>query len=459
MRPISVIIPTLNEEKTISHVIDIARMHKNVKEIIVVDDSSTDNTVAIAKMKKAKVIYSKTLGKGISMHEGLNATTGGIIAYLDGDLRALAPNVIDILTKPILEKNADFVKSRFGRKAGRITELVAKPLINILFPELSFIKQPLSGMIAVKRSLLKKLKFEIDYGIDVGLLIDAFLKGAKIEEVDIGKIEHKMKPWHKLRGMASQVAGAILKRARLAKRMNLGDLKEIETIEEELEDVIERMVTETKKIALFDMDGVIIDGRFISALGKITGLEVEIERISKNEKDDWLRTKRIAYLLNGLKLELIHAVMKKLRLVKNIRGVIKKLKEDGYIVGIITDSYSCVSEYAKKLLDADFSIANELEIKKGVATGEVRVPSWYVRDGGGCEKHSICKFNAMGKLSKRFGVDIKDFLVIGDNLADICMIEKAGIGIAFMPKHEHVAKAANFIINKKDAIEILKVIS
>ena len=456
MHSVSVIIPVLNEEKTISNVINIASRNKNVREVIVVDDYSSDNTVKIAKESGAKAIYSAQLGKGASMRDGLRVAKGDIIVYLDGDLRTLTENVVDVLTEPILKGKADFVKSKFGRKAGRITELVAKPLLALSFPELSFIEQPLSGMIAVRKRLLKKLKFENDYGVDIGLLIDIFLNGAKIKQVDIGKIDHKMKPWYKLKGMASQVAKAILKRARSSARVSLQDLKETEMVEEEFEDTIQNLINETKKIVLFDMDGVILKDRFIFSISKELEIEEELSSVS-NTDDNYLRTKNIAQLLKGASLSVINKITKKLSFTKNIKETIKTLKQKGYVICIVTDSYSCVSDIVKNKVGADFSIANKLEIKNGVATGEVRIPFWYVKTKNGCARHNVCKLNALAKLSQKLSIPLKDFVAIGDNVADTCMLEKAGIAIAFMPKHKSVVNVADFVINRPDASEILKI--
>ena len=93
---------------------------------------------------------------------------------------------------------ADFVKGAFARNAGRVTELVAKPLLHILFPGLGHFSQPLSGMIAGKKSFFNKIEFFNDYGVDIGILIDMYLMKARVTEVNIGYIENKSKPWEAL---------------------------------------------------------------------------------------------------------------------------------------------------------------------------------------------------------------------------------------------------------------------
>ncbi len=90
------------------------------------------------------------------------------------------------MTQPIIDGKADFTKARFTRTAGRVTVLTARPLIQTFFPELNGFEQPLGGIIAARRSLLRTLRFESDYGVDVGLLIDATSAGAVVQQVDIG---------------------------------------------------------------------------------------------------------------------------------------------------------------------------------------------------------------------------------------------------------------------------------
>ena len=226
MATTSVIIPALNEEKTIARVVEIAKASRNVSEVIVVDDKSNDRTIAEARRAGAAIIKSRMRGKGISMSEGFQAASGNILVYLDADLRNLEHDIIEVLIKPILSGEADFVKSNFGRKGGRVTELVAKPLLELFFPEAADFKQPLSGIIAGKKEFFSKVKFEPNYGVDVGILLDMLSVGAKVMEIHVGHIGHRMKSWRNLRSMATNVAEAILKRAHAKNRIMLLNLSE-----------------------------------------------------------------------------------------------------------------------------------------------------------------------------------------------------------------------------------------
>ena len=213
MNNVSVIIPAYNEEKTIGQVIDRIKQSKVQSEIIVVNNCSTDNTAKIAKQKGAKVVDCNSRGKGYAMEEGLKHINGDIIVFVDGDLGIYSNDIVAVMTEPIINNNIDFTKSAFEREGGRVTELVAKPLLELLFPEQSKFQQPLSGIIAGRTEYFKKIELEKDYGVDIGILIDMVKIGAKIEEIYIGRIDNNSQSWQSLSKMAKEVASAILKRA------------------------------------------------------------------------------------------------------------------------------------------------------------------------------------------------------------------------------------------------------
>ena len=209
---ISVIIPAYNEEENIKTVIDICKENKDVSEIIVVNNLSTDRTEEIARKGGAKVVFCGKQGKGYAMETGIEEAQNECIVFLDGDISDYADNVIYKLTEPIINRNVDFVKATFDREGGRVTELVAKPLLKLLFPEVTKYTQPLSGMIAGKKSIFQKIELEKDYGVDIGILLDMVNLNVTIEEVKIGKIKNVSKSWKALEKMSTEVMKAILKR-------------------------------------------------------------------------------------------------------------------------------------------------------------------------------------------------------------------------------------------------------
>ena len=213
MKKVSVLIPAFNEEKNIENVIKYVQGRDLVDEVIVIDNNSTDKTNEIAKRLNVKTIMCKTMGKGYAMTCGLKYAKNDVVVFLDADISNYADDMISKMVEPIINDNYDFVKSDFTREGGRVTELVAKPLLELLFPKLNF-NQPLSGIIAGKKEFFKSLEFEKDYGIDVGILIDAYLSNVKMKEVYIGNIKNESQDWKDLKLMAKQVIYSILKRAK-----------------------------------------------------------------------------------------------------------------------------------------------------------------------------------------------------------------------------------------------------
>ncbi len=210
---ISVIIPAYNEEENIKTVINICKNNEKVNEIIVVNNLSTDKTEEIAKSEGAKVVFCGQKGKGYAMEKGIEEAKNNCIVFLDGDIKDYRSDVVELLANPILEGKADFVKAGFERDHGRVTFLVAQPLLSIVFPDMKKYEQPLSGMIAGKKEFFEKIAFEKDYGVDIGILLDMISSKARIEEVHIGKIENVSKDWRLLQAMCTEVMRAILKRS------------------------------------------------------------------------------------------------------------------------------------------------------------------------------------------------------------------------------------------------------
>ena len=212
-KSVSIVIPAYNEEATVAKVVSVARKLSYVDEVIVVDDGSTDRTVEEAENAGATVIsHIMNEGKGSAIKTGFKYSHGNIVAFIDADVSNFTSEKIDKIIRPILEDRTDITKTKFARESGRVTELTAKPLLGFFFPELDY-EQPLSGQFAGKRSALSKIRFEKDYGVDVGIVLDADVHGIKILEVDIGDICHDMSPLADLNKMANEVVRTIIDRA------------------------------------------------------------------------------------------------------------------------------------------------------------------------------------------------------------------------------------------------------
>lgn len=223
-RYVSAVIPAFNEEKSIEHVIKTVKQVKDVHQIIVVDDGSTDKTAQIvSKFDDVLLLQHKTnKGKGSAMKTGLKRVSEDIVLFLDADLSEINKSQIEKIITPIMDDVADITKTKFKREAGRVTELTAKPLLQFFFPELSF-EQPLSGQFAAIKTFLDKIDLEHDYGVDIGIVLDADALGMRILEVDIGNIVHEMSTLTELNLMANEVVRTIVDRAISYGRLTMMD--------------------------------------------------------------------------------------------------------------------------------------------------------------------------------------------------------------------------------------------
>jgi len=211
---VSVVIPAFNEEKSIIHVINTVKKVDSISEIIVVDDGSVDETYnLVSKCDDVLLLkHPNNKGKGSAMKTGLKKVSNDIVLFLDADLSEINQYQIEAILKPILDGEADITKTKFKREAGRVTELTAKPLLQFFFPELNF-DQPLSGQFASVKSFLDRIDLEHDYGVDIGIVLDADAQGMRIQEVDIGNIVHEMSTLQELNIMANEVVRTIVDRA------------------------------------------------------------------------------------------------------------------------------------------------------------------------------------------------------------------------------------------------------
>lgn len=447
---ISVIIPALNEEKTVGQVVRLAKRSPHVTEVIVVDDKSLDNTIAEAQKEGATVITSTRLGKGASMKDGVLYASNPFIVFLDADITTYQKNIISLLTAPLISDGADFVKSCFSRQAGRVTELVAKPLLSILYPDFPVFWQPLSGMIAGKKEMLEKIEFEEGYGVDIGILIDMYHMGARIEEVSIGHIENDMQPLEQLGKMSREVASVILKKSRHKEANNFETLEYIQTIREQMEFAIRESSRQLKKVAIFDMDNTLLRASFIHTAAEKYGFKKELLEIVTTQSNPFIRTKQIARLLKGRNISELLKLADEIEVTRGAAEVIELLRLNGFIVGLVSDSYDCITNHFKNRLGFDFSLGNELEFSKSIATGEVKIPSFFLLQEKSMCNHEYCKSHALAQVCSNFGVPVSDSLVIGDSENDICIIKKAGIGISFCSTNPLLDSIADYVIKEPD---------
>lgn len=445
------VIPVLNESRTIGKVVAFARKHPRVGEVLVVDDGSHDGTPELAQAHGAKVITSSMLGKGASMEDGMRAARHEVVLYLDGDLHGLDPGLIDAMTGPLFAGTADFVKARFARSAGRVTVLTAKPLLLTYFPELSHFAQPLSGIVAARKDALLKLRFENDYGVDIALLIDASAASMRLLEVDVGRLEHDSQSLEALGEMAVQVARAIVERAaewgRLQVRFLRKSLEQQRRSRATSLDRVVRVASRTDRLALVDMDGTLLAGRFVVELAEQTGKSEALARLLDSvDLDPEERMRRIAAVFRGVPKAAFEELAKSIPLHPGAAEMVVGLRRLGYVVGVVTDSYHVVASIVRRRVFADFCVANVMKFHGDRSTGKVTIAPATLH-ARGCDKHVACKRNVIINLAERMNLSKSGIVAVGDNLNDVCMMRAAGASFAFQPKRPEVAAAADHVIH------------
>ncbi|MBY4206783.1 glucosyl-3-phosphoglycerate synthase [Rhodococcus sp. 05-2254-5] len=235
-RTVSVVLPALNEEQTVAAVIDTIHplLGGLVDELIVLDSGSTDETAVRAKAAGARVISREEAvpgldpvpGKGEVLWRSVAASTGDLIAFVDSDLINPDPAFVPKLLGPLLMGDGiHLVKGYYRRPlrvsgtedangGGRVTELVARPLLAALRPELTGVIQPLGGEYAGTRELLSAVPFAPGYGVEIGLLLDTYdrLGLQAIGQVNLGVRKHRNRPLVELGAMSRQIVGTMLNR-------------------------------------------------------------------------------------------------------------------------------------------------------------------------------------------------------------------------------------------------------
>lgn len=228
---VSVCIPCRNEAETIGdlvHMISDALVGTLVDELIVLDDGSIDGTAEVATEAGATVVpvdyvhffHGSAHGKGNALWASLVASKGDIVVWCDGDLTSFTPEWIVRLVIPLLlDDQLGLVKASYERPShlgggGRTTELVARPLLSLFFPELAEMQQPLAGEYAGRRTMLESIPFATGWGVEIGLLIDMYREFGidSLGQVDLGVRLHRHHKLETLAIQAAEVAATLLSR-------------------------------------------------------------------------------------------------------------------------------------------------------------------------------------------------------------------------------------------------------
>lgn len=213
----------------------------------------------------------------------------------------------------------------------------------------------------------------------------------------------------------------------------------------------------TRKLALFDMDNTILEGRFIEHAAAALGFAGELRQIWRchNGDEPFITTRAIAELFKGIPVGEIVAIADAIPVVPDVAEVVAELKRRGYICGIVTDSYSCVAEHIKAKTGFDFVMANDLEAVDGLATGRVSTPEAFLRREAPLCGHRACKSNALLYAAAKYDVDPAQAIAVGDGDNDVCMVQFAGLGVAFRSANVALNKVAKLQITQRSFKQVL----
>lgn len=455
----TVVIPALNEAARIADVVRHALADPATAEVIVVDDSSIDDTASLARQAGATVITSTMLGKGASMRDGVDAARCALTVYLDGDLSGLRQHIVTDLCRPLVQGEADFVKARFGRSGGRVTELTAKPMLKVFFPELAHFAQPLGGLIAARSSLLKALSFENGYGVDIGLLLDAHGAGARLAEVDIGSLAHDSQPLLDLTAMANEVSHVIYMRARAAGRLHLQQITAMYETQRQATATLEYSLTRRRgrtRLILLDMDGTITPQRYVVELARATGHAAALAALMDGEDDDATRSARIAALFRFVHRQQFERVAHALPIRPGVIAGVNRLRRAGFMVGVVSDSYFVAAEIMRRRVFADFALAHTLQFDGDVCNGTLHANAAFapLRPSRGAPH---CKSNVVRRLRQdEAEPKIETIWAVGDNANDLAMLREADRAFVIEPNVASLAKEAGATcIDTLDALAAL----
>lgn len=192
---VDVVIPARNEEENIGEVLQLFTKIKCIKDIIVVDNASTDNTKAISEKYTNHVLYEPRIGKGFALRAGFREATAGYIMACDGDISGLTVEQLTCLIEFSKRTNYMLTRLHINRtpEYAPLTYLVANPLIEKCFPGFQRIDEPLGGIFLVKRSFVLENAFPSNWGVDVSLSLNA-LERKSYGELKIEGVSHRKKP-------------------------------------------------------------------------------------------------------------------------------------------------------------------------------------------------------------------------------------------------------------------------
>jgi glucosyl-3-phosphoglycerate synthase len=229
---VTVLVPARDEAATIAPIVrDLVALRDEglVDQVLVAEHDSTDGTGEAAARLGAEVVrtndvfpeFGPVAGKGDNLWRGITAARGEIVCFVDADSTDFGPHFVHRLVGPLTspdERRVEYVKGFYRRPwrdrdetrptgGGRVTTLLARPLLRRFYPELAWLRQPLAGEMAARRSLFESVPFTTGYGLEIGLLIDIYRKvgAAAIAQVNLHSRQNRHRPLEELAPMSDAI--------------------------------------------------------------------------------------------------------------------------------------------------------------------------------------------------------------------------------------------------------------
>ncbi|MFO8033545.1 MAG: HAD family phosphatase [Candidatus Bipolaricaulota bacterium] len=206
----------------------------------------------------------------------------------------------------------------------------------------------------------------------------------------------------------------------------------------------------SRKLVLLDMDGTLLMGRSLRVLTVAFGLEGDLQAIQQEKAAQGLTerevSERIAGLFTGQRLDEVSAVFDGVPLTPGAAAWVRALHEAGHTTYIVSDSWQPLVERLARRLAVNGVWANGLEVRGRRLTGKLQPPPCPAELPESCRRHSVCKAHALEVLAGQENVQAEETIAVGDGLIDVCMLQRAGIGVALNPKAEEVTQAADMVV-------------
>jgi len=202
-------------------------------------------------------------------------------------------------------------------------------------------------------------------------------------------------------------------------------------------------------LAVLDMDGTILERRTIDVLCEKLSLTERLREIDRKSKsmEAYEVSAKIAELFSGVKAIKMEEIFDTIALVRGAREFVDFLKSKKFVTAIVTDSYVFLASRLAWKLGIDAVRGNELEIINGIVTGKVTMPlGWKEEKQENCRRKAVCKLHAMNDLIREYSIQDNNTLAVGDSHNDFCIIQKAGVGVAFRPKDKSIVKVADLVV-------------